>query len=247
MPESRNKVISFSSYSPFESNEQLYDTGLAKKEKVDLHNIITCFKFRKNEFEKVLDLVDIDSIVKQMSYGLIKKDYETVYIGLLPNEDSINLISDYTESRCFNSSIVVRADFFDHDNALIFDQDYIAAFSRRLLLIADLIICDIKNLSLLTGMEIETMDDWQQAGEILRTTGVKNICVFDTEMQRIVLLIEDGERRDFFVPVMQYYQNLEFYNLISELVIYVAAGDFYPAAIKKVVKKLERLYALSEN
>lgn len=247
MTEAQHKIISFSSYSPFEANEKIYDLSVCEKANVQLHNIITCFKFRKNEYEKILDLVDIDSIVKQMSYGLIKKDYDVVYIGLLPNEDSINLISDYTESRCFNSSVVVRADFFDHDEILIFDQEYISAFNRRLLLIADLLICDIKNLSLLTGMDIVTIEDWERAGDLLRTTGIRNMCIFDTEMQTILLLLEEGDRRDFLVPCMRHYQNVEFYNLISELAIYIASGDFYLGAIKKVIKKLERLYALSEN
>jgi len=182
-----------------------------------------------------------------MSYGLIKKEYDVVYIGLLPNEDSINLISDYTESRCFNSSVIVRADFFDHDEILIFDPEYISTFSRRLLLISDLLICDLKNLSLLTGMDVETIEDWQHAAGILKTTGVKNLCIFDTEMQMIFLLFEDGEERNFFVPAIKNYTNVEFYNVLSELTIYVASGDFYPAALQKVIKKINRLYAMNDS
>ena len=192
-------------------------------------------------------MVDVNSIVKQMSYGLIKKEYDVVYIGLLPNEDSINLISDYTESRCFNSSVIVRADFFDHDEILIFDPEYISTFSRRLLLISDLLICDLKNLSLLTGMDVETIEDWQHAAGILKTTGVKNLCIFDTEMQMIFLLFEDGEERNFFVPAIKNYTNVEFYNVLSELTIYVASGDFYPAALQKVIKKINRLYAMNDS
>lgn len=112
-------------------------------------------------------------IEREIKKTIDEKDIAVIKVGSLYNETILNSVVDAVETS--GIKILTEPNFVTRCGKIIYDRDMIAAFKRRVLLISDVLVLNIKEAEILTGMKINGIDDMSYATMLMRAIGVDNV------------------------------------------------------------------------
>jgi len=115
-----------------------------------------------------------EAIQNQIHKIISENDISAIKIGSLFNEDILDAVFS-SISNYKNIPVVTDTNFVTRYGKIIFDENIIGAFKRKILLVSNVLVINLKEAELLTGMKINDIDDMSYATALLRTMGVENV------------------------------------------------------------------------
>lgn len=175
------------------------DIKTATKIGCHIATIPTCLTAQNSQkFEATLAL-PTDFLIKQAE--LIAQDFlvKAVKIGLLPNQETIEIISKILSKFFFAAPVILDPILISTTGKTLLDSNTILALKEHLIPKSYLITPNILEAATLSGVEIVDLEGVRTAAQKIQKMGVKNILIkgghLDSKTKEIAhfLLKENGE------------------------------------------------------
>lgn len=145
--------------------------------------------------------IPAESVADQFRAVIDDYGADAVKTGFLGRTEIIRKLGELMQSYAvFN--VVVDPVLVNHLGESMFPETVAAAYIKYLLPLARLITPNLSEASILSGVKIRSIKDMEEAGDILRLMGAKNVLItgFRMESDVIDLLIDDGVFSQFRAP-----------------------------------------------
>ena len=163
------------------------------------HFSVPTFCFDNNNVEKIVSPVPKEIIQGKLKRVMPNCNVSAIKIGSLFNEEVLDSVVNYiTEFK--NIPIITDPNFITRCGTKIFDNSMIAAYKRRVLLLSDVLVLNVKEAEILTGMNINDISDMSSATSLIRTMGVDNVILKAGEAfsNKIVYFLASEEKETLY-------------------------------------------------
>lgn len=130
-----------------------------------------------NPLNRIFRVMDSEYIIRQMEDCREKPGYSSVKIGALGNEEMVLAISQYLEENDFDEPVVYCPIVCSDMGAPLLDVSGIQLVQQRLIPLVDVLVLNIYDAEILTGITISGVEAMEQAAEHLRSFGAQSVLI----------------------------------------------------------------------
>lgn len=156
---------------------------------------------------ETLQTVDAALVAKQMRAVLADIGADAIKVGILFNEAIVNAVADVLdEYQQKNIPVVIDPSIITRNGTHLMDEHAISTLKRRLFLRATVLMPNIREAELMTGMHIRDMDDMRHAAGMMRTLGVETVILKAGQAvsEKVVYFVAAGdEERIYERPMLE--------------------------------------------
>jgi hydroxymethylpyrimidine/phosphomethylpyrimidine kinase len=119
---------------------------------------------------------------------------DAIKTGMLFNSETIETVADFIKSYALNK-IIVDPVMIAKGGASLLQKESVEALKTQLLPLATMVIPNIPEAEVLTGMKIVTMNDRKEAANIIHSMGAEYVLIkggHDQESEEMIDLLFDG-------------------------------------------------------
>lgn len=151
--------------------------------------------------DNVLAIHAADHKVVKAQLDVVRESYDikAVVIGLLPNKKIVDVVSDFLDDIHDDGLFVVLDPIMSsHSGYKFLDPKARQEIKRRLMVHADIITPNVYEAEKLTGVNISTNEEAEQAAEMLMTLGCRSVLIKQ-------IFVKDGQIFDLFLDSENFY------------------------------------------
>jgi hydroxymethylpyrimidine/phosphomethylpyrimidine kinase len=158
-----------------------------------------------NPLNRVFRVMDTEYIVRQIKDCRERPGFNSIKIGALSNEEMVVAIADYLAENKITEPIVYCPIVVSDMGAPLLDVSGIQMVQKKLIPLVDVLVLNIYDAEILTGITIPGVDEMEQAAQRLRQFGAKTVLItgglLDGSELYDVFLDDDG------VKVMKFHKH----------------------------------------
>lgn len=181
--------------------------------------------------DKILNVEALDKKLVRQQLDSVMESYapKVLLLGLLPNKEIIEVVSDFLDEM-HNDDLFVVIDpvMINHLGHQFLKAKDIDSIKKRLLVHADILTPNIFEAEQLTGISIETRENAEQAAEMLMTFGCRSIFIKEESRKddQVYDLFLDYD--NFYVVESPYFEQIRIQGggatLAAAMAVSIASG-----------------------
>lgn len=130
-----------------------------------------------NPLNRVFRVMDTDYIIRQMKDARQKPGYNSIKIGALSSEDMVVAIANYLHENKITEPIVYCPIVCSDMGAPLLDVAGIQMVQKKLIPLVDVLVLNVYDAEILTGITIPGVEEMEMAAEKLRKFGAKSVLI----------------------------------------------------------------------
>jgi hydroxymethylpyrimidine/phosphomethylpyrimidine kinase len=130
-----------------------------------------------NPLNRVFHIIDTEYIVRQIKDCREKPGFDSIKIGALSNEDMVIGIADYLRDNKITEPIVYCPILVSDMGAPLLDIAAIQVVQKILIPLVDVLVVNIFDAEIMTGISIPGAEEMELAAERLRSYGAKAVLI----------------------------------------------------------------------
>lgn len=130
-----------------------------------------------NPLNRVFRVIDTEYIVRQIKDCREKPGFNSIKIGALGNEEMVIAISNYLQDNKITEPIVYCPIVCSDMGAPLLDVSGIQTVQRMLIPLVDVLVLNVYDAEILTGVTITGVEEMEMAAERLRDFGAKAVLI----------------------------------------------------------------------
>ncbi len=136
---------------------------------------ITCVTARTPDQMLSFHPIPAHVVMEQVRAAFSSFPVDSIVVGLLPNKGVIDAVGDFLDGLAPEIQIVVDPVIGSRDGKRFLEKVDVDALKRRILLHADLLLPNVSEAEILTGLAIRDAETMEHAAEMLVTLGPRNV------------------------------------------------------------------------
>jgi len=130
-----------------------------------------------NPLNRIFRVMDTEYIIRQMKDCREKPGYNSIKIGALSNCEMVDAIADYIRDNKFTEPIVYCPILVSDMGAPLLDVSGIQLVQRKLIPLVNVLVINVYDAEILTGISILGVEEMEAAAERLREFGAKAVLI----------------------------------------------------------------------